>query len=87
MKKIAGTKTVGAYEAKTHLPALLKEVARGGEIVITRREKPVARLVPITPVPSVSRKELVARMRAFRKTHRLPKGETVRDLIEAGRRI
>ena len=31
---------VGAYEAKTHLAALLEDVARGETIVITRRGNP-----------------------------------------------
>ena len=35
---------VGAFEAKTHLSALLDEVARGEIIIITRRGRPVARL-------------------------------------------
>ncbi|KQW68642.1 MAG: type II toxin-antitoxin system prevent-host-death family antitoxin [Methylibium sp.] len=39
--------TVGAFEAKTHLSALLERVERGEEIVITRHGHPVARLVPI----------------------------------------
>ena len=39
-------RTVGAFEAKTHLAALLDRVERGEEVVITRRGKPVARLVP-----------------------------------------
>jgi prevent-host-death family protein len=34
------------YSAKTHLSRLLDEVAAGGEVVITRRGKPIARLVP-----------------------------------------
>ena len=38
--------SVGAYEAKTHLPQLLDRVARGEEIQITRNGRPVARLVP-----------------------------------------
>lgn len=38
---------VGAYAAKTHLPALLERVARGESITITRRGKPVAELRPI----------------------------------------
>jgi prevent-host-death family protein len=80
------TKTVGAYEAKTHLPALLAQVEKGMEIVITRREKPIARLVPME-TPKLTMKEWVAGARAFRAKHRLPKGETVKDLIEAGRRI
>jgi prevent-host-death family protein len=37
--------TVGAFEAKTHLSALLDKVAAGEDIVITRHGQPVARLV------------------------------------------
>jgi prevent-host-death family protein len=38
--------TVGAFEAKTHFAQLLQRVERGEEIVITRRGREVARLVP-----------------------------------------
>jgi prevent-host-death family protein len=38
--------TVTALEAKTRLGKLLDRVARGEEVVITRHEKPVARMVP-----------------------------------------
>jgi prevent-host-death family protein len=38
--------TVTALEAKTRLGELLDRVARGEEVVITRHDKPVARLVP-----------------------------------------
>jgi prevent-host-death family protein len=34
------------FEAKTHLSELLELASRGEEILITRRGKPVARLVP-----------------------------------------
>ena len=37
---------IGAFEAKNKLGSLLDAVERGEEIVITRRGKPVARLVP-----------------------------------------
>ena len=36
-------------EAKTHLSRLLRRVAGGEEIVISRSGTPVARLVPLTP--------------------------------------
>jgi len=36
---------VGAFEAKTKLSELLDRVEHGEEILITRRGKPVARLV------------------------------------------
>ena len=37
---------VGTFEAKNKLSALLDQVERGTEIVITRRGKAVAKLVP-----------------------------------------
>lgn len=39
--------SIGAYEAKTHLPRLLDRIARGESLTITRRGQPVARLVPV----------------------------------------
>ena len=39
--------SIGAYEAKTHLPRLLDRVARGESLTITRHGQPVARLVPV----------------------------------------
>ena len=37
---------VTAFEAKTRFGELLERVAKGEEVVITRHDKPVARLVP-----------------------------------------
>jgi len=37
---------IGAFEAKNKLSALLDRVERGEEVVITRRGRPVAKLVP-----------------------------------------
>ncbi|ASG24972.1 type II toxin-antitoxin system Phd/YefM family antitoxin [Nitrospirillum viridazoti] len=39
--------TVGAFEAKTHLAALLDKVEVGEEVIITRHGRPVAKLSPI----------------------------------------
>ena len=39
--------TIGAYEAKTHLPRLLERVASGETLTITRHGRPIARLVPV----------------------------------------
>lgn len=38
--------TITAFEAKTRFGELLERVARGEEIVITRHDKPVARIIP-----------------------------------------
>ena len=40
---------IGVLEVKTHLSTLLNEVEHGGEIVITRHGRPIARLAPIGP--------------------------------------
>ena len=38
--------TISAFEAKTQFGDLLERVSRGEEIVITKHQKPIARLVP-----------------------------------------
>jgi len=39
--------TIGLFEAKTHLSELVARAEQGEEVVITRHNKPVAKLVPI----------------------------------------
>ena len=79
------SKTVGACEAKTRLPALLDLVERGREIIITRRARNVARLVPADQ-PTVDH-SVFTRIRALHSRLSLGKGESARELIIAGRRI
>ena len=82
---MGATRTVGAYEAKTTLSALLGFVEEGHEVVITKHERPVAKLVPFTGTPA--RPELFRRLRALRGRMKLRAGETPNGLIDAGRRI
>ena len=59
--------TVNVHHAETHLSKLLERVAAGEEVVIARAGRPVARLVPFSPVEP--RKQGLARGRladAFR---------------------
>ncbi len=39
--------SIGLFEAKTHLSELIARAERGEEVVITRHNKPVAKLVPM----------------------------------------
>jgi prevent-host-death family protein len=79
-------RTVGTFEAKAHLSALLERVERGEEITITRHGRAVARLVPVEAAPGRARlADTVARLKAFRRGRRLG-GLSVRELIEEGRR-
>ncbi|HEY4775634.1 MAG TPA: type II toxin-antitoxin system prevent-host-death family antitoxin [Xanthobacteraceae bacterium] len=84
-------KHVGIFEAKTHLSSLVDEVAKGGEIVITRHGKPVAKLVRAQPELSdeqiARRREAIAGLREIAK--RLNIGATheeIKSWIEEGRR-
>ena len=43
------------YSAKTHLSRLLDQVERGEEVIITRRGKPVAKLVRFEAAPPTLR--------------------------------
>jgi len=42
-------RTVKIHEAKTHFSALIHDVQAGEEIVISRGDEPVARLLPMEP--------------------------------------
>lgn len=77
---------VGAYEAKTHLSHLLDRVEGGERIVITRRGRPVAHLVPLPGDPDRTVEEAVEELMQFRKEHSLGPDLTVRDLIREGRK-
>jgi prevent-host-death family protein len=46
-------KHVGAFEAKTHLSALLENVDKGQVYIITKRGRPVAELRPAAPRASL----------------------------------
>ena len=60
--------TVSTFEAKTHLSRLLQEVEKGRTITITRRGKPIARLVPIDGLPQLKAGDLVEKFRAIRES-------------------
>ena len=77
--------TVGAYEAKTHLPKLLERVIKGERITITKHGVPVAVLQPPLPLRKTEPKKIIAELREFRKEHAL-KGLSIRDMIEERRR-
>jgi prevent-host-death family protein len=75
---------IGAYEAKTHLPALLQRVERGEQFIITRHGRAIARLVPIGRSGPDRRREAVERLMEFSKGRVL--GVPIKQLIEEGRR-
>ncbi|MFP4028324.1 MAG: type II toxin-antitoxin system Phd/YefM family antitoxin [Candidatus Brocadiia bacterium] len=76
---------VGTHEAKTHLSELLAKVEQGEEVIITRYDTPVARLVPTEQEIRPPVEEVIEAIKQFRN------GKTLGDaslhkMIEEGRR-
>ena len=90
MVRLAGVqegtvREIGVCEAKNRLGTLLDWVEHGEEIVITRRGKPVARLVPGGPAADHERAGAAARrIREMSKGMTL-RGTPIRSLIDEGR--
>ena len=77
--------TIGIFEAKQKLSELVARAAQGEEIVITCRGKERARLVGAKVKQKRSLQEIFDSFASVRM--KLPKGVTVKDLIEEGRRF
>lgn len=79
---------VGLFEAKQKLSELVERASRGERIGITRRGKLAAELVPAQDTPDLKDiKEIFADIEKIRsRAMPLPRGVTVKDLIEEGRR-
>lgn len=71
---------VGAFEAKTHLSELIAAVEAGETVTITRRGRPVARLMPVAGT-NASRTAAIRRIRALRA--KLKDTLTVDDIMSA----
>jgi prevent-host-death family protein len=77
--------SIGAYEAKTHLPELLKRVAEGQSIAITKHGVPIAVLVPYDPDKKFDVRTIIQSLREFRADKTL-EGLSIREIIDQGRR-
>ena len=76
--------TVGAFEAKTHLSALLDKVAGGDEVLITKHGKAVARLVGAEGSAREQADAVITRLKALRAGSTL--GTDWKALRDRGRR-
>ncbi|MDR2543743.1 MAG: type II toxin-antitoxin system prevent-host-death family antitoxin [Treponema sp.] len=78
---------IGAFEAKTHFSQILSKVENGADITITRRGKPVAKIIPFPKEPKMTYSEAVAKLFEMQKLYRGEPGSfNIREAIEQGRR-
>ena len=81
--------SMGAFEAKTHFSQLIERALHGEEIFITRRGKPVAKIVPLDDVQtSQTAKDAAKRLRALAQEMQLDpfQWEDWKSYRDAGKR-
>ena len=72
--------SIGASEAKIHLPRLLRRVMDGESVTITRHGRPVARLVPVEEDERSRAQDAARRIRERRR--RLKNNASLEELLE-----
>ncbi|MEO7086800.1 MAG: type II toxin-antitoxin system prevent-host-death family antitoxin [Gemmatimonadaceae bacterium] len=85
-------RTISAFEAKTRFGELLARVAQGEEVVITKHDRPVARIVPEGRRSLVATRHAVESLRALQariakrsRGRAVLRDADVRSAIDAGR--
>ena len=85
--------SITALEAKTRFGQLLDRVAQGEEVIVTRHDKPVARIVPAGRPAREEVRAAVEGLRELRQAIAMRRGaqsaltdEDIKSLIEEGRR-
>ena len=76
----------GAFEAKTHFSNLLDRVEKGERITITRHGRKIAVLAPAQEARPIDLVAMANRALELSKGTSLPKGMTIKDMINAGRK-
>lgn len=76
---------IGAYDAKTKLPELLRKVEQGERFTITQRGRPIADLVPSEDHARQGAAAAVQSMRTFERVVGIS-GEDIETWIAEGRR-
>lgn len=76
---------VGIYEAKSKLSQLVEKAEAGEEVILTRRGRPVAKIVNVAPATKHNRALLLREIRALARRVRIPKRVSIREIVAEGR--
>ena len=78
---------IGAFEAKTHFSQIIEKAERGEDFIVTRRGRPVAKIIPFKQEPEMTWEEALEGLREMRKHYRGKPGDfDIKAAIEEGRR-
>jgi prevent-host-death family protein len=73
-------KTLQASEAKTHFLQILNDVERGESVIVSRRGKPVARIIPEA---QINRERVERAMASIREIRKRTKPVSLKELLSA----
>jgi prevent-host-death family protein len=80
-------KPISSFNAKTHLSNLLNQVEQGEEFIITRRNHPVARLIPLqNQLHEKNTINLIKEIKLARKFYSLNLADGINQLKLEGRK-
>jgi len=77
---------VGTFEAKTHLIELLRDVAGGETVTITKRGKPVAIIAPVPVERKPDRRTAIEELRRLRESLPRVSSAELTAWVEEGRK-
>jgi prevent-host-death family protein len=75
---------IGTFEAKTRFSAIIEEVQKGADYTITKRGKPVAKIIPFQEA-GTSRMEAIAQLKRYRKLFKGKGKFNIKQAIDEGR--
>ena len=76
---------VGIHEAKSKLSQLIEKAKAGEEVILTRRGRPVAKIVNVAPASKRNRMALLREIRALARRVKIPRKVSIRELVAEGR--
>lgn len=87
MSVISPEGSIGIYDLKNKLSAVLEEVLAGKEVTVTKHGRPIARIAPVAAPGPADRAAAVAAIHALgNRVRREAKEKSARELIDEGRR-
>ena len=76
---------VGIYEAKSKLSRLVEKAEAGEEVVLTRRGRPVAKIVTVAPAARRDRAALLRKIRGLARRVKIPWRISIGNIVAEGR--
>ncbi|MGH8673652.1 MAG: type II toxin-antitoxin system Phd/YefM family antitoxin [Burkholderiales bacterium] len=76
---------IGIYEAKSRLSQLVEKAEAGEEIILTRRGRPVAKIIQVGAPARGGRALLLREIRKLARRVKIPGAVDIRDVLAEGR--